>query len=149
MKNVFDPVINVLLPLLAALLLGVGTWAISRLVKWLNLKNAELITASLNDALHKSVAYGLQQSHDLIHANGWNSIEVKNKTLGTAFQYMIDRFPDTLKAVGVDPLKPDAIEKVVTSALDRVFPQAASIAASSPVTPPVTITGSTQVVAAE
>ena len=61
-----DPIINALLQLAATVLLAAGTWAVSRLVTWLGLKNSAQATATLDDALQKAVTYGLQQSQGLI-----------------------------------------------------------------------------------
>ena len=132
----FTPIINVVLQTMATVLLGAGTWGISRLVHWLGLKNAAQASANLDDALGKSVAYGLQQSQQLIKANGWDHADVRSATLASAAPYMIAHFPDALKAVGCDLSNTDAVTACVTQALDRAFPQAVRVAATSPATLP-------------
>ena len=119
------------------MLLAAGTWGISRLVRWLGLKNAAQASANLDDALEKSVTYGLQQSQDIIKAQGWDHADVRNATLAKAAPYMIAHFPDALAAVGCDLSKPDALNACVTEALDRAFPQAVAVAAASPSTPSI------------
>ena len=130
------PLINALLECAATLLVATGTWLIARLVRWLGLKNAAQATANLDDALSKSVTYGLQQSQVLIKQNGWDSVSVRNAALGTALPYMLAHFPDALKAVGLDLSDQSALQTTIGAALDRAFPQAATQAAASPATPP-------------
>jgi len=133
-----SPVINVLLQLAATVLLAVGTWGISMIVRWLGLKNSAQATASLDDALQKSVTYGLQQSQALIRQKGWDHADVKSAALRQALPYMIKRFPDVLGSAGIDMSDQAALQATVTGALDRAFPHAAAVAASSPATPPAT-----------
>ena len=130
------PVTNALLELFATLLLGAGTWAIGRFVQWLGLKNAAQATANLDDALQKSVTYGLQQSQGLIKQHGWDSVDVHDASLAKAVPYMIKHFPDALKGVGVDASDPTALQNTVAAALDRAFPASVTAAAASPATPP-------------
>ncbi len=133
-----SPVINVLLQLAATVLLAAGTWAISQLVRWLGLKNAAQATASLDDALQKSVTYGLQQSQDLIRQKGWDHADVRSATLAQALPYLIQHFPDVLGSAGIDMSNQAALQATVVGALDRAFPHAAAVAANSPATPPAT-----------
>ncbi|HEV7658912.1 MAG TPA: hypothetical protein VGO55_03615 [Allosphingosinicella sp.] len=42
------PVTSALMQLLAAIIMGVGTWAAGRLVQWLGLRNAAQATAALD-----------------------------------------------------------------------------------------------------
>ncbi len=81
-----------------------------------------MITASLDDALQKSVTFGLQQSQDLIRQHGWDSVEVKNKALAAASVYAIARFPDTLKAVGLDMSDTAAVQTAVADRAGPCFP---------------------------
>ncbi len=132
------PVTGALMQLFAAAIMGVGTWAVTRLVQWLGLKNAAQATAAFDDVLQKAVTYGLQQTQSLISRNGWDHIEVRNQALAHAAPYLIQRFPDTLRAVGVDLSDSAGTAAAVTGALDRAFPHAAARAAASPATPPAT-----------
>lgn len=129
------PITNVLLQLAATVLLGLGSWGATRLVSWLGLKNSAQATANLDDALQKSVTYGLQQSQAMIAAKGWDHVDVHNAALASALPYMIQRFPDALKAAGVDMSNQQALQATVAGALDRSFPQAVAVAAASPATP--------------
>ena len=133
-----SPVVNVLLQLAATVLLAAGTWAIGMVVRWLGLKNAAQVTASLDDALQKSVTYGLQQSQDVIRQKDWDHVDVRSVALAHAVPYLIQHFPDALGAAGVDLSDRAALWATVTGALDRAFPHAAAIAANSPATPPAT-----------
>ena len=134
----YDPIITALLQLMAMLILGVGTWAIGRLVQWLGLRNSAQATANFDDALQKSVTYGLQQVQDQIRQHGWDNAEVKNRALAVALTYMNGRFGSTLKAAGVHGPSQAEIDAILAGALDRMFPHAAAVAAASPATPPIT-----------
>ena len=132
------PITSALMQLLGAVIMGFGTWAVGRFVQWLGLKNSEQIAANIDDALRKAVTYGLQQAQDEIRAKGWDHVDVRNKALQQALPYMINHFPDTLKAAGLDLNNQDQTAKLVERALDRAFPEAARQAAESPATPPAT-----------
>lgn len=133
-----NPIFSVLLQLAATVILALGSWAIARLTRWLNLKSSAQLTEALDTALQKSVIFGLQQSQEEIRAKGWDSVEVKNAALAVALPYMTSRFGDTLKLVGVDVNNPAALTQTVKDALDRAFPSAATQASASPATPPTT-----------
>ncbi len=133
---ILAPLINMLLQALAAVLLAAGTWAIARLMRWLGLQNATQATNAFDDALGKSITFALQQSQDLIRHKGWDDLEVRTTAIGRALPYMIERFPDVLKAVGVDMSDRNSVQKIVSGALDRAFAGAAMVAAASPATPP-------------
>ena len=140
----FTPITNVLLQLASTLLLGFGSWGAARLIGLLGLKNAAQATANFDDALQKSVTFGLQQCQALIAQKGWDHLDVRNAALSAAMPYLIGHFPGALKAVGVDASNPQTLESLVKGALDRAFPQAAAAAADSPATPPKNIvTGQT------
>jgi hypothetical protein len=83
------------------------------------------------------VTYGLAASQELIKANGWDHAEVRNATLAKALPYLIDHFPDELRAAKLDPADP-ATEQRMQAALLRALPHAAFVAANSPATPPTT-----------
>ena len=133
------PMTNALLELFATLLLAAGTWAIGRLVRWLGLKNAAQATVNLDDALQKSVTYGLQQSQSLIKQNGWDSVDVHDQSLAKAVPYMIAHFPDALKGVGLDLSDTSKLQTTVGAALDRAFPASVTAVAASPATPPAVV----------
>ncbi len=136
---VLTPLIDMLLQLVAAVLLSMGTWAVARLIRWLGLRNSAQATGALDDALQKSITFGLQQSQDLIRRKGWDDVDVRTSAIGQALPYMIERFPDVLKAVGVDTSDQASLQRIVSGALDRAFPQAASVAAASPGTPTISL----------
>ena len=107
LQSVVDitPITSAIMQLVATLILGIGTWAISRLIQWLGLKNAAQATANLDDALQKGVTFGLQQTQELIKQKGWDNIEVHDEALGKALPYVMSRFPGALKAAGLDMSK--------------------------------------------
>jgi hypothetical protein len=134
---------SVVLQLASLLLYGVGAWAINRFVAWLesktslvNQKNEAQITANFDDALHKSLIYGIQQCQAEISKKGWDDPNVKSATLASALNYISSHFPGYLKAIGIDPMDSNKMNTLVTGALDRAFPNAVDEASKSPATPP-------------
>jgi hypothetical protein len=132
-----SPIISAVMQLAATVILAAGGYAIPRVLRWLGLKESEQARAALDSALHKAVTYGLQQSQALIKSKGWDHPQVRNAALADAATYLTTRFADTLKAVGTDVAKPEAVE-AVRGALERAFPAAVADAADSPATPPKT-----------
>src|SRR5689334_6275957 len=55
-----------LLQLLGTLILAIGTWAIKRLLDWLQLKISAQASANLDQALEKAVTFGIQQAQETI-----------------------------------------------------------------------------------
>ncbi len=131
------PVTDALLQLGGTAITALGTVAIAKLVQWLNIKNGDALRSSLDEVLNKAVTYGITQSQSLIKTNGWDDIQVRNTMLSHALPYLIDRFPDVLKASGLDPASPATATRM-QDALLRAFPRAALTASSSPATPPTT-----------
>lgn len=129
---------QVLLGLLQAALLAVGLWVGKRLAAWLQKRNASLDVSSFDDALQKTLAFGLQQAQSMIKAKGWDHIDVRNSVLQTATTQMINKFPDALAGVGLSTDRIASSEgDLIMQALDRAFPAAVAVAAASPATPPV------------
>jgi hypothetical protein len=129
--------------LAGAAILAVGTWAVTRFVAWLekktslvNQQNEALITANFDDALRKSLIYGLGRATAAIEASGWDDPQVKSQTLQTALAYIGPHFPGYLKAIGIDPNDQNQMNSMVGQALDRAFPNAVDEASKSPATPP-------------
>ena len=130
----FTTITTPLLQLLGTLLLGLGAWAIRRLLAWLGLKTSEQAAANLDQALGKAVTFGIQQAQASIKSMGWDDAQVRSQVLTAALPYMMERFADTIRSVGGDPTNGARIRE----ALDRAFPQAVMQAVASPGTPPVT-----------
>jgi hypothetical protein len=131
------PVTNALLQLGATAITALGTVAIARLVQWLNIKNGDATRSALDEVLNKSVTFGLAESQDLIKAKGWDHVDVRNAAIAKALPYLIDRFPDVLRGLKLDPEAPETKLKM-QDALLRALPFAALTASNSPATPPTT-----------
>jgi hypothetical protein len=132
-----SPITNALLAVAGTALLAVGTWAVGRAARWMNLQSNATAVSAFDDALGKALAAGLQSSSALIAQKGWDHIDVKNATLAAAAPILVAKFPDALKGVGIDVSDPSQTAAKVTAALDRAFPAAVTKAAASPATPPV------------
>lgn len=135
--------LNMLANLTASLLFAVASWAVTRFVAWLetktslvNQQNQAQITANFDDAVHKSIIFGLQQCQSQIANLGWADAQVKSSAISAALNYIGPHFPGYLKAIGIDPNDQGEISKFVSGALDRAFPNAVDEASRSPATPP-------------
>jgi hypothetical protein len=137
--TIIDPsiLINALLQVAAALVLALGTLAITKLTRWLGLQGDAAARAAFDEVLQKAVTFGLQQTQAQIARHGWDDPTVKTTALGFAAPY-VQRFPDVLKALKVDRLDAAQLNAAILQALDRAYPHAAAVAASSPATPSVT-----------
>jgi hypothetical protein len=74
------------------------------------------------------------QSQNLIKANGWDHVTVQNAIEATAADYLVAKFPDTLKSAGIDPTTPEGVQKI-SDLVTRALPAGTAAAAASPTTP--------------
>lgn len=128
-----------LLELLGTLALAMLTAALRRLFEWLGLRNRSQLRLVFDDILQKGILWGIQQAEDLIRVKGWDHLDVRDKTVAEALDYITARFGASLAPVlRQDGLRlgSDAAGAELRAALERAYPVAAGIAAASPVTPP-------------
>lgn len=128
---------------LAATALGiVGTWAVSRLAQRFGLQVNQAQKAMFDQALSDSLTYGVTQADATIKAKGWDHVDSKNAIIDAGLSYVVAKFPDALKAVGLSSnLNDPANAAAITSALTRMLPIATTTAAASPTTPPSPTSG--------
>lgn len=106
--SLLAPIIAQLLPLLGALLLGVGSWAAKRAADWLQLSNDARVREYLNTAMENGVAWAeTEMTRRLagLAADGKatpspNDIEL---VIQDAAGYVAATVPDALKHFGITP----------------------------------------------
>ena len=136
----FTPIIEALLTLCGVGISIFGSYALYRVAGHFGIKISAGVQSAYDTALSKAVAFGISKAQAEIAAKGWDHADVKNQILGTALDYVVGKFPDALKAVGLDPATQ---RQTIMDALERVFPDAADWASRSPATPPVTAPAAT------
>ena len=88
-------------------------------------------------ALCKALSFGVVQADALIRNKGWDHPVVKQAVLSTALQYVTERLPGALAGVGLSSDVNDPQNRqVILDALARALPNAFTVAARSPATPP-------------
>ena len=93
--------------------------------------------AQFDDALSKSITFGVTAAQSAIKAKGWDHIDVQNQVLGTALNYAVTNFPTALAGVGLSANTGDPHNlETIKNALKRAFPDAMAKASASPATPP-------------
>lgn len=122
---------------LAGVLLGFGIWLIKVLAAHFSQVISSAQVQAWDDALNKLLALGFSKSNELIKDKGWDHVDVKNAVIGVAASEAASKFPAALKGVGINPTNLTAVaETKIQDALTRAYPNAASSAAYSVVTPP-------------
>jgi hypothetical protein len=129
------PVLSDILTVLAAGAAGMVAWVGRKAATLLHLKISSQTSDMLEQAAYKAATFGLGRVQDLIAAKGWDHPEVKSQAVALAIPYFTSRFPEALKAAGVNVNDPVALSATVEGLLERIFPAAARDAAKSPATP--------------
>lgn len=112
-------------------------WGVKRWLDKMGIEETQAQTATFDDMGRKVLDYAISKAQDKIAANGWDHVQTKGEIIAVAAQQAIAKFPDAMKAVGIDPAAPGATEALVDGLLTRQFPDRMAVAAASPATPPV------------
>ena len=118
------PLIAQLLPLLGALMLGVGSWAAKRAADWLKLSNDARVREYLNEAIENGVAWAeAEMTRRLLSlaSAGQPAPAASPGDWHIAAQdaagYVAARVPDALRHFGVTP---GGLEQIVKTRLSGV-----------------------------
>ncbi len=110
-----SPILDVIVQLLAAGLMGLGSWAIARLSTKLKLSSDSEVRKYLQEALERGVSFAVgvasEKSKDL------SEVEVRNEMVRDAANYVITKTPDALKSLGVTD---EAVQDLVRARLATV-----------------------------
>lgn len=124
------------LQVLGAVILGIGIVAGKRFLAWMNYKVTDAQKLEMEDVTGKALQYGISKTTDMIKARGWDHPDVKSQVIAEALEYAKDKFPGALARAGIDTTDPLATAQQMSGILERKFPEAATVAVASPVTPP-------------
>lgn len=98
----FGPIlVDAVIPMLAAVLMALGGWAIRWAGRRLKLAADAEIRVYLEQALERGVAYGAGKAAAL--AAGRARIEVRNAAVAEGAQYVVNAVPDALRHFGITP----------------------------------------------
>lgn len=128
-----------LLQIIAIIILTILGFIGKRILAWMGIKLSDAGKAELEDAVGKSLTYGLAKSTDLIKAKGWDHADVKNKTIQEGLAYVLAKFPDAMARAGIDSNNPVEVFQKLSGLMERKFPEAVTLAAASPATPPAPV----------
>jgi len=104
----FGPIlVEAVIPLLSALLLALGGWAIRWIGTRFKLAADAEIRGYLETALERGVAYGAAKAAEM--AAGRARLQVRAAAVAEGAQYVIDAVPDALRHFGVTPARLEAM----------------------------------------
>jgi citrate lyase gamma subunit len=96
----FRPVITVILPLLATLIFIAGMAAFTFAAKHVAILRIPMFNTMFHNALNRALDAALLEADKLAMRHG--QVDVKNKVVKQAADYMIEHMADTLKTLKVD-----------------------------------------------
>lgn len=131
-----SPILTPILQVVGIGLAGLAAALIQRALARVNISITDAQRQQLEDAAAKSLQAGIGLMTDRIRAKGWDHPEVQNGAVAAAANYAIAKFPAALAAVGIDVSNPQQARAQLDGILNRKFPEEATKAAASPVTPP-------------
>ena len=106
------PVLGLVIDLLAAVLMALGGWALTKMGRKFGLEADDQVRVYLGEALAAGIGWAKEQartrSEDIAH------IEVRSRLVAEASQYVIERVPDALDHFGLDAAR---IEKLIEARL--------------------------------
>lgn len=113
------PVIETLLGSLAAALMALGSWALTRLGKRLGLEADSEIRSYLDEALHRAITWAISR----LREDGRSiTIDVKSEIVAHAVSYIVDRVPDAIEHFGLDGA---SVGRLIEARLPELPPAAA------------------------
>ena len=107
-----SPILNVAIDLLAVVLMALGTWALAKLGRKLGLEADDQVRLYLNDALERGIGWAKEKATR--DAQDLARVEVRNKAVAEAVNYVIERVPDALKHFELDEQR---VKKLVEARL--------------------------------
>lgn len=127
-------VANILLSLASAAILAAVPIVVPAALKRLGVANNADLSAKLTTAA--DAAAGEAYRFALAHEGGLANVGIHDAALAVGTQYVVSRFPDAMKALGVTP---ENVEAMVTARLGALLAGDPTVSAGKPVvTPAVT-----------
>ena len=116
------PVIEVLITLAGAVLLGIGGFVIHVLNRYAQRLGLDR-DGQMRDALEQALANAVVFAEDLARERTANlrAVDVRHAMVTSAAQYVVDAVPDTLRRLGVSPERvPDLVRARIVRELEGV-----------------------------
>ena len=102
------PILDIVIQLFGAVLMAVGTWAVTMLSQKLKLSSDSEVRAYLQEALQRAVSFSVDKART--QAKDIKTVEVRNEIVADAANYVISKTPDALKKLGISE---DSIQDLV------------------------------------
>ncbi len=106
------PILEIVIQLVGALLMTVGTWAVTMVSQKLKLSNDSEVRTYLQEALQRAVNFGIEKART--QAKDIKTVEVRNEVVADAANYVISKTPDALKKLGISE---DSVRDLVRARL--------------------------------
>lgn len=123
-----------ILQLLALIIGSLIILALKRMLSYLHIQLDANRSAALEAAVNKAMTFGVTQADAEIRAKGWDHPDVKNSVLQFGLVQLGSAFGDTLSRAGIE-LDDPICRLQLESMMERMWPDIATRAAASPVTP--------------
>lgn len=118
---------NTLLSILAAVASVAIPIVVQAILKHYGVANNAALAGKLTDAA--DAAAGEAYAYALSHEGGLANVAVHNDALATGTKYVVDRFPDAMKALG---LTPDNVQAMVKARLGTLLAGDPTVSAGAP-----------------
>ena len=109
------PVLGIVIDLLAAVLMALGGWALTKLGRKFGLEADDQVRLYLGEALAGGIGWAKEQARK--RGDDFARIEVRSRLVAEAGNYVIERVPDAVERFGLDPAR---IEKLIEARLAGV-----------------------------
>jgi hypothetical protein len=134
-------VLTLCVPPVAGILAG-ALWKLA--AKW-GFQATAQDKANTEAELQTALALGIAKAGPAIAAQGWDHIDVHSQVIARAVRYFLERFPDRAAQIetaanGPETLSVTTKREAVSDTLAARLPEAMTIAAASPATPPAPTT---------
>lgn len=108
----FGPVLTTVLQLLGAVIAGVGAWAVSRLNKYLGIKNDSELAHVMDNALRNGIKFATVRLSGALE--GKTKVDLHNEVAALAATYVISSVPGT---VAHFKLTPERVRELIEARL--------------------------------
>jgi hypothetical protein len=129
-----SPLISTLIQLLSAALLGVGLWAVQRLLAKLGIDQKSALYGQLADLLQHSASFASAHCMDAFGTADFTKCNCKSTAVQVALGFINSTAPEVLKRLDITP---DKVEQLVLGALgvhdpNLILPPVTSAALPAP-----------------
>lgn len=128
------PIIECLGIVMGAVLPAITSWAVYRWGQKLSTENRAALSAAVGKAASNMAKLAVTQTLTSVKLHGWDHVETQSAQIAIGVQAMINKVPDLLTKVGIDPAT-SAGQLRIADIVRRELPAAITEVAASPGTP--------------